>query len=120
MNKYKNIPRKNSYSSLKQALEQRMLYDATLVHPPTEPGVTGVNESVPHAHAASANHPINTANTINEKNQADILHGRDVASKDITTNTEANSDHKYKLMEFHQFTPTTKEIVFVDETLKND
>src|SRR5436190_346431 len=43
--KQKKKKRNGKYSTLKQALEPRMLFDASLVPPPTDHAVTGTNSA---------------------------------------------------------------------------
>ncbi len=103
------IPRKNKYSSLKQALEQRMLFDATLVPPPGDAAVTGTNEATAHEVLQAVPKPQHPVQPIEKTLNPDEMAYTEIqkTSTDVTSKA-SNTD---RLLEFHAFKPSNRELV---------
>ena len=124
--------RKQKFSALNQALEPRMLFDASLVPAPADPAVTGTNTSATSdpmnptqpvtqqavsTDAATPDHP---GQPVDSKAPVigDAANVNDAkSSTDVTKKIDSD-----KLQEFASFVPMEpppKELIFIDSRLQN-
>jgi hypothetical protein len=99
--------RKHKYASIKQALEPRLLFDASLITPDHPANPADQDSLGPPQHAQAETPVTVTEAPINDADAAKPL-------PTITDNSNAN-----KLQEFTNFNAPAKELVFIDSRLKD-
>ena len=119
--KDRSKPRKRKYHSLKQAVEPRYLYDASLVAPPHDPGITA---DAPSSEATNTAPP--DASTIEQVTSAPaektpVAENETLKDPEIENQLpgDNNVDTTLEMQEFMSFIPEGKELVFIDARLND-
>src|SRR3990167_8966461 len=111
-------PRKRKYTSIKQAVEPRYLYDASMAAPPHDPGVpvdSGISAATdtapPDASNLTADQPAENS-TATEKGVATQPANSEQSLQQILADLSNQSDYTSVLQDFTAFNnPQTKELV---------
>jgi hypothetical protein len=122
--------RQGRYSSLKQLLEPRMLFDAALVSPPSDPTSTADASDQTQSGASGsrdglvppdrAQQPVATPSTQTDSSKATTDRDTGVIATDGQSSNPLTADKSVNLQEFTQFQPPEpKELVFIDSRIAN-
>ena len=118
--KSKKKRRRGKYSSLKQTLEPRMLFDASIAAAPTDPAIladnaptathTDVNHPDPSTHEQPSSPAMATSPDKSTTNEA----GSVAAPHDPNADQSFGADHSLDLQEFNAFQPPDPvQVIFI-------